>query len=62
MPELNEVPEVAKLLATILTGDPVTHAHLGDAGAVAGLPLGPTRDPGKDPLDQSPLGERNPRH
>ena len=55
MPTLNEVPEVAKLLATILTGDPVTHAHLGDAGAVAGVikrepvPLGPTRDPGGDP-------------
>ena len=51
----NEVPEVAKRLATILTGDPVTHAHLGDAGAVAGVikrepvPLGPSRDPGEDP-------------
>ena len=28
MPTLNEVPEVAKLLATILTGDPVTHCAL----------------------------------
>ena len=33
MPTLNEVPEVAKLLATILTGEPVTH------GAVAVIPL-----------------------
>lgn len=28
MPELKEVPEVAKLLATILTGEPVTHGTL----------------------------------
>jgi hypothetical protein len=55
MPTLNEVPEVAKLLASILTGDPVTHAHLGDVGAVAGVikrePVGviETRDPGEDP-------------
>ncbi len=28
MPTLNEVPEVAKLLATLLTGDPVTHGPL----------------------------------
>ena len=33
MPELKEVPEVAKLLATILTGEPVTH------GALAVIPL-----------------------
>lgn len=33
MPTLNEVPEVAKLLATILTGEPVTH------GALAVIPL-----------------------
>jgi len=33
MPELNEVPEVAQLLATILTGEPVTH------GALAVIPL-----------------------
>ena len=33
MPRLNEVPEVAKLLATILTGEPVTH------GALAVIPL-----------------------
>src|SRR5215467_3862925 len=32
-PTLSEVPEVAKLLATILTGEPVTH------GAVAVIPL-----------------------
>ena len=30
---LNEVPEVAKLLATLLTGEPVTH------GALAVIPL-----------------------
>jgi len=29
MPTLNEVPEVAKLLATLLTGEPVTHGALG---------------------------------
>jgi ARG and Rhodanese-Phosphatase-superfamily-associated Protein domain len=28
MPTLNEVPEVAQLLATILTGEPVTHGAL----------------------------------
>ncbi len=28
MPMLNEVPEVAQLLATILTGEPVTHCAL----------------------------------
>jgi formamidopyrimidine-DNA glycosylase len=28
MPTLNEVPGVAQLLATILTGDPVTHCAL----------------------------------
>jgi len=28
MPTLNEVPEVAKLLATLLTGEPVTHGAL----------------------------------
>src|SRR5260370_11054240 len=33
MPTLNEVPEVATLLATILTGEPVTH------GALAVIPL-----------------------
>jgi hypothetical protein len=33
MPTLNEVPEVAQLLATILTGEPVTH------GALAVIPL-----------------------
>ena len=33
MPTLNEVPEVAKLLATLLTGEPVTH------GALAVIPL-----------------------
>ena len=33
MPELKEVPEVAKLLATLLTGEPVTH------GALAVIPL-----------------------
>ena len=33
MPELKEVPEVAKLLATILTAEPVTH------GALAVVPL-----------------------
>src|SRR5690349_9572930 len=33
MPMLKEVPEVAKLLATILTGEPVTH------GALAVIPL-----------------------
>ena len=33
MPELKEVPEVAQLLATILTGEPVTH------GALAVVPL-----------------------
>ena len=33
MPTLNEVPEVAQLLATILTGEPVTH------GAHAVIPL-----------------------
>ena len=33
MLELNEVPEVAQLLATILTGEPVTH------GALAVIPL-----------------------
>jgi hypothetical protein len=33
MPTLNEVPEAAKLLATILTGEPVTH------GALAVIPL-----------------------
>lgn len=33
MPTLNEVPEVAKLLATLLTGEPVTH------GALAVVPL-----------------------
>ena len=37
MPTLNEVPEVAKLLATILTGEPVTH------GALAVIPLPPRR-------------------
>ncbi len=33
MPELKDVPEVAKLLATILTAEPVTH------GALAVVPL-----------------------
>lgn len=33
MPELKEVPEVAQLLATLLTGGPVTH------GALAVIPL-----------------------
>ena len=33
MPTLSEGPEVAKLLATILTGEPVTH------GALAVIPL-----------------------
>jgi len=33
MPTLHEVPEVATLLATILTGEPVTH------GALAVVPL-----------------------
>ena len=33
MPTLNEVPEVATLLATILTGEPVTH------GTLAVIPL-----------------------
>jgi hypothetical protein len=33
MPTLNEVPEVATLLATILTGEPITH------GALAVIPL-----------------------
>jgi hypothetical protein len=33
MPTLNEVPEVAALLATILTGEPVIH------GALAVIPL-----------------------
>ena len=33
MPTLNEVPEVAQLLATLLTGEPVTH------GALAVIPL-----------------------
>jgi len=33
MPELKEVPEIARLLATILTGEPVTH------GALAVIPL-----------------------
>ena len=33
MPTLNKVPEVAQLLATILTGEPVTH------GALAVIPL-----------------------
>jgi hypothetical protein len=33
MPTLNEVPEVTKLLATIVTGEPVTH------GALAVIPL-----------------------
>jgi len=33
MPTPKEVPEVAKLLATILTGEPITH------GALAVIPL-----------------------
>jgi hypothetical protein len=33
MPTLTEIPEVAKLLATILTGEPVTH------GGLAVIPL-----------------------
>ena len=45
MPTLNEVPEVAKLLATILTGEPVTH------GALAVIPL-------LAPTSTAPTGSR----
>ena len=52
MPTLNEVPEVATVLATILTGEPVTH------GALAVIPLLATNLDDPDWLTLEEAGDR----